>query len=108
MARAVAVPLTLLLTVILVLLVLAYASVFDLPLCSDSGRDPQEDCIEGGGFDRALGLVLGALAVVSAGAGVWFGVRLMRRGTDGRKLAMAAVATPLLALAALLLLPVSF
>jgi hypothetical protein len=93
------------------LLLVGAIQVSDLALCSDpeavraSGED---DCIEGSSGERVAGLLLAYGAVGAAFATVALGVWFARRRERGRELALAAVATPLLALGALLLLPVSF
>ena len=50
----------------------------------------------------------GAASVLAAFATVVFGVRFARRREGGRWLAATAIATPVLALAAVLFLPISF
>jgi hypothetical protein len=93
------------------LLLVGAIQVSDLALCSDpdavraSGED---DCIEGSSGRRVLGLALAYAAVATAFATVALGVIFARRRERGLQLALAAVVTPLLALGALLLLPVSF
>ena len=93
------------------LLLVGAIQVSDLALCSDpeavraSGED---DCIEGSSGERAVGLLLAYAAVGAAFAAVALGVVFARRRMHGRWLAVAAIATPLIALGALLLLPVSF
>ncbi len=106
MSRILAAVVTLLLAVAFVLLVAAMLSVVGLSLCSEPGNTG--DCIEGTSTERLLGLVLGFAAVGSAGLGAWWGIRFVRNGTGAPRLAAAVVATPVLALGALALLPVSF
>jgi len=106
MPRALAILLTGALATCAVGLLLAFASVIDLPLCSDPGSS--DECIEGPAIERALGLACLLAAILFAAVGSWLGVRFARRGADGTKLLLAVIATPLLAFIALMLLPVSF
>lgn len=108
MARALAIPLTLVLAAAFALLLYASISVADLPLCSDPDGAVVDDCIEGSDTERALGLASALAAVLAAAAGTWSGARFVR-GRTGKKVLMAAlVATPVFALLAVFLLPVSF
>ena len=98
--------LTVVLSVAFALLVAAMLLVVGLPVCSEPGNTG--DCIEGTSTERLLGLVLGFAALASAGLGAWSGIRFIRSGAGAGRLAIAAIATPVLALGALVLLPVSF
>jgi hypothetical protein len=93
------------------LLLLGAISTSDLALCSDHAgvvASGEDDCIDTSSAGRAAGLVLGYGSVLAAFATVVLGVRFARRREGGRWLAATAVAAPLLALAAVLFLPISF
>jgi hypothetical protein len=94
------------------LLLLAGAiSVGDLALCSDHAgvvASGESDCIDSSSAGRALGLALAYGSVLGAFTTVVLGVVFARRREQGRRLIAAAVATPVLALGAILLLPISF
>jgi hypothetical protein len=93
------------------LLLVGAIEVSDLAVCTDpeavraSGED---DCIDGSSGERMLGLGLAYGSVVAAFATVLLAVIFARRRERGLQLALAAAVTPLLALGALALLPVSF
>ena len=98
---------------LLIALLLGYASitVSDLPLCSDHAAvlaSSDGDCIESSSVERVIGLVLAYASVLVAATTVFFAVRFGRHHDHGRQLAVCALATPLLALGALVLLPISF
>jgi hypothetical protein len=83
----------------------------DLASCSDPeaiAASGEDDCIEGSEAARLFGLLLGFGAVLAAAATAAFAVIYARSARGGGRTAAAAVATPVLALGALLLLPVSF
>ncbi len=83
----------------------------DLALCGDPAgvaASGEDDCIDTSSAGRAVGLALAYGAVLAAFATVVLGVRFARRREGGRWLAASAVAAPVLALAAIFFLPVSF
>lgn len=111
MLRVLAALLALIFTVAFALLLLMALGAADLASCSDPDAVPasgEDDCIEGSSAERLIGLVLGFGSVAAAAATVGFAFVYARRGQGGRRALASAVATPILALAALLLLPVSF
>ena len=86
-------------------------SVSDLALCSDHAgvvASGENDCVDTSSAGRALGLVLVYGSVLTAFVTVVLGVVFARSNARGRQLIAAAVATPVLALGAILLLPISF
>jgi hypothetical protein len=111
MAYAVGGILAALFGLVCALLLLAMISVSDLALCSDPEAvraSGESDCIEGSSGERIAGLALGWAAVLAAALTVALALVWARRRERGAQLAAAAIATPLLALGALLLVPVSF
>jgi hypothetical protein len=111
MLRVLAALVAVVFAVVFMLLLLFMLTATDLALCSDpegikaSGED---DCIEGSAAEQALGLVLGFGSAAAAAATVVFGIVYARTARGGGRVVAAAVATPLLALGAMYLLPVSF
>ena len=111
MVRVLAALLALFLGLAAIGLLVAMLEVGGLALCDDpeafraSGSD---DCIESSSGARALGLVLGWAAVACAALGSLLCARYARRRLGAGTAIACAGLTPLLALAALLLLPVSF
>ena len=98
---------------LLVGLLLAFGAlqVSDLALCSDPAgvaASGEDDCIDGGDAGRAIGLTLAYGSVLCAFATVGLGLVFARRRERGRLLALTAVLTPVLVLASILFLPVSF
>ena len=93
------------------LLLFSAIQASDLALCSDPAgviASGEDDCIDTSSAGRVAGLALGYASVVGAFATVGLGVYFARRRERGGQLATAAVATPLLALAAVLFLPINF
>jgi hypothetical protein len=93
------------------LLAVGAIQVSDLALCSDHAgviASGEDDCIDSSSAGRVAGLVLAYASVLAAFATVALGVRFARRREGGPLLAAAAVATPVLAVGAILFLPVSF
>jgi hypothetical protein len=93
------------------LLGVAAITTSDLALCSDHAgvlASGENDCIDSSSVGRAVGLVLGYGSVLAAFATAVLGVRFARRREGGRWLAAMAVAAPVLALAAVIFLPISF
>ena len=93
------------------LLVYSAIQVSDYALCSDPAgiaASGEDDCIDTSSAGRAIGLVLAYGSVIAAFATVGLGVFFARRRERAGQLAAAAIATPVLALGALLLLPISF
>lgn len=111
MLRLLAGLLALVLALACIGLLVALIDVSGLALCDDpeavraSGSD---DCIEGSSAGKAIGLALGGAATAVAAYGSFLAVGYTRRRQRGAALAACAVATPLLALGAVFLLPVSF
>ena len=98
---------------LLLALILLYSAiqVSDLALCSDPAgvaASGEDDCIDTSSAGRVVGLALAYASVVGACATVGLGAYFARRRERGRQLAAAAVATPVLALAAVFFLPISF
>ena len=94
-------------------LLLGFAAIqaTDLALCSDHAAvlaSGEDDCIDSSSLGRAVGLALAYASVATAFAAVVLGLIFARRRERGAQLAAAAIATPILALAAILFLPVSF
>jgi hypothetical protein len=93
------------------LLLVGAIQTSDLALCSDHAgvlASGEDDCIDTSEAGRALGLALGYASVLGAFATVGLGVFFARRRERGAQLAVVAVATPVLALGAILFLPISF
>jgi hypothetical protein len=83
----------------------------DLALCSEPAaviESGEDDCIDTSSAGRAAGIALAYASVLAAFATVFLAVRFARRREGGLQLACAAVATPVLALGAILFLPISF
>jgi hypothetical protein len=96
---------------IAVALLFAMVEVSDLPRCEDRAAvlaSDEDDCIEGSAAREAIGLVLGWAATVLAVLAAMLGLLYASGRRRGLALAECALATPLLALGALVLLPVSF
>jgi hypothetical protein len=97
--------------VVALLLLVGATQVDGFALCSDPeavNRSGEDDCIEGSSGERLIGLVLAYGAVATAFATVALGVWFASRHERGPLLALTAVATPLLTVGALALLPISF
>ena len=111
MLRVLAALLALIFTIAFALLLLIMLSAIDLASCSDPdavAASGEDDCIEGSADKRLIGLVIGFGSVAAAAATVSFAFIYARRGQGGGRTVASALATPILALAALLLLPVNF
>ena len=111
MRRAIAVIVAIVFTVIAAALLIAMLEVSDLPRCDDPGAvqfADEDDCIEGSSARRAVGLTLGWASTVAAALAALFGFAYAAGRARGFAVAACALATPVLALAALMLLPISF
>ena len=83
----------------------------DLALCSDHAgvvASGEDDCIDTSSIGRVVGLTLAYGSVAAAFATVALGVLFARRRERGLQLAGMAVVTLVLALGAILFLPISF
>ncbi len=93
------------------LLAVGAIQVSDLALCSDPAgvaASGEDDCIDSSSLGRVVGLVLAYGSVLAAFATVALGIWFARRRERGLQLAGTAIATLLLALGAILFLPVEF
>ncbi len=93
------------------LLLFSAIQVSDLALCDDPAgviASGEDDCIDTSSAGRAVGVGLAFASVLASFATVGLRVIFARRRERGRQLATAAVATPVLALAAVFFLPISF
>ena len=93
------------------LLLIGAITSSDLALCSDHAgviASGEDDCIDTSEAGRAVGLALAWASVLAAFATVGLGVYFARRRERGAWLSIAAIAAPLLALGAVLFLPISF
>ena len=93
------------------LLLFSAIQVTELALCSDPAgiaASGEDDCIDTSSAGRAIGFVLAYCSVIAAFATVGLGVFFARRRERGGQLAAAAIVTPVLALAAVFFLPISF
>jgi hypothetical protein len=109
--RVLAVLVALVLALAAIGLLVALVDAAGLPRCEDReavAESDADECIEGSSAEKAIGLALGGAAAAVAAFGALLGIGYVRAGRGGARLAACAVATPVLALGALLLLPISF
>ena len=93
------------------LLLFSALQVTDLALCSDPAgvvASGEDDCIDTSSAGRAIGYALAYAAVLASFATVGLAVFFARRRERAGQLVAAAIATPVLVLAAVLFLPISF
>ncbi len=82
-----------------------------IPRCEDReavAESDADECFETSSGGKTIGLVLGAAAGVVAALGAVAGVGYVRRRGGGGRLVLCTLATPILALAALLFVQISF
>ena len=92
-------------------LLLAMITAGDLASCEDRAAflaSGEDECIEGSGADKAIGLILGYGASATAALAAAWGAIYASRRSRGRAFVASALATPVLALGAFYFLPVSF
>ncbi len=92
-------------------LLIAAIEVSDYPRCEDRAAvasSDEDECVEGSPARRAAGLAAVYGSVIVAAVTAVFGLGYASRRRGGRGLVICAIATPVLVLAALILLPISF
>ena len=107
MLRVLAALVVVLLALVVAALVAGVIDALNTPRC-EALTESVDHCFDASATEKTIGIVLGAAAVAVGLLGVAGGVGFVRGRGGGGRLALGVVATPLLALAALWFLQLSF
>lgn len=108
MLRALAIVAAALVLLIALIALYYMVNVTGLPLCDDPGSLIEDDCVEAGSAARAIGTIVGWVATVIAFSAFGLSIYYAFAGRAGRRMIVTVALTPPLAIATLVLLPVSF
>ena len=107
MLRVLAALVVVLLALVVAALVAGVIWGIDTPRC-DALTESVDHCFDASATEKTIGIVLAAAAAAVGALGVAAGVGFVRGRGGGGRLALSVVVTPLLAVAALMFLQISF